>query len=78
MREFGRLDILVNNASTNAPYGPLMEADPGEWRHAFTARTAPARRLCCTSQQLAGELAPGVHANAVSPAPVRTEIARFV
>ncbi|HET6356225.1 SDR family oxidoreductase [Streptomyces sp.] len=29
MREFGRLDILVNNAATNATYGPLMEADPG-------------------------------------------------
>lgn len=25
---YGRLDILVNNAATNEPYGPLMEADP--------------------------------------------------
>src|SRR5689334_1144243 len=24
LREFGRLDVLVNNAATNRPYGPLM------------------------------------------------------
>ncbi|MGO4430529.1 SDR family NAD(P)-dependent oxidoreductase, partial [Streptomyces sp. MCAF7] len=33
---FGRLDILVNNAATNAPLGPLMDADPLVWRTAFT------------------------------------------
>jgi 3-oxoacyl-[acyl-carrier protein] reductase len=119
MREFGRLDILVNNAATNAPYGPLMEADPGEWRHAFTVNVEAALLLAqlawrawmrehggavvniCTegthgvgpnvgaygtskaallhlTQQLAGELAPGVRVNAVSPGLVRTEMARFV
>lgn len=26
-REFGRLDVLVNNAATNAPYGALMDVD---------------------------------------------------
>src|SRR5690242_19796471 len=36
LREFGRLDVLVNNAATNEPYGPLMEVDPDAWREAFT------------------------------------------
>ncbi|MFC4612773.1 SDR family oxidoreductase [Streptomyces maoxianensis] len=119
VREFGRLDILVNNAATNAPYGPLMEADPDQWRQAFAVNVEAALRLVqlawrawmrehggavvniCTegthgagprvgaygtskaalrhlTQQLAGELAPAVRVNAVSPGLVRTEMARFV
>ncbi|MFI1395729.1 SDR family oxidoreductase [Streptomyces sp. NPDC020681] len=119
MREFGRLDILVNNAATNAPYGPLMAADPDQWREAFAVNVEAALRLVqlswrlwmrehggavvniCTegthgvgpqvgaygtskaallhlTRQLAGELAPGVRVNAVSPGLVRTEMARFV
>jgi NAD(P)-dependent dehydrogenase (short-subunit alcohol dehydrogenase family) len=119
VREFGRLDILVNNAATNAPYGPLMEADPQEWRQAFAVNVESALRLVqlarrawmgehggavvniCTegthgvgpnigaygtskaalrhlTHQLAGELAPAVRVNAVSPGLVRTEMARFV
>ncbi|MGW0558255.1 SDR family oxidoreductase [Streptomyces sp. NPDC002926] len=119
VREFGRLDILVNNAATNAPYGPLMEADPDEWRQAFAVNVEAALRLVqlawrawmrehggtvvniCTegthgvgprvgaygtskaallhlTRQLAGELAPAVRVNAVSPGLVRTEMARFV
>jgi 3-oxoacyl-[acyl-carrier protein] reductase len=31
-RELGRLDIVVNNAATNRPYGPLMDVDPLAWR----------------------------------------------
>src|SRR5919108_944778 len=27
LREFGRIDIVVNNAATNLPYGPLMDVD---------------------------------------------------
>ncbi|NUK77733.1 SDR family oxidoreductase [Streptomyces lunaelactis] len=117
--ESGRLDILVNNTATNAPYGPLMEADPDEWRQAFAVNVEAALRLVqlawrawmrehggtvvniCTegthgvgprvgaygtskaalghlTRQLAGELAPGVRVNAVSPGLVRTEMARFV
>lgn len=117
--EFGRLDILVNNAATNAPYGPLMDADPDRWRHAFAVNVEAALRLVqlawrawmrehggavvniCTegthgvgpnvgaygtskaalrhlTHQLAGELAPAVRVNAVSPGLVRTEMARFV
>ncbi|WP_326654011.1 MULTISPECIES: SDR family oxidoreductase [unclassified Streptomyces] len=114
-----RADILVNNAATNAPYGPLMDADPDEWRQAFAVNVEAALRLVqlawrawmrehggavvniCTegthgvgprvgaygtskaallhlTRQLAGELAPTVRVNAVSPGLVRTEMARFV
>lgn len=117
--EFGRLDVLVNNAATNQPYGPLMEVDPDAWREAFTVNVEAPLRLVreawrgwlrehggsvvnvCTegaahvgpnvgaygtskaallhlTQQLAGELAPRVRVNSVSPGLVRTEMARFV
>ncbi|NGO74246.1 SDR family oxidoreductase [Streptomyces sp. YC504] len=116
---FGRLDILVNNAATNQPYGPLMDADPDHWTAAFATNVeAPLRlvqlawrawmrehggavvnigtegthgvgpnvgaygtskaALAHLTRQLAGELAPGVRVNAVSPGLVRTEMARFV
>jgi NAD(P)-dependent dehydrogenase (short-subunit alcohol dehydrogenase family) len=119
VREFGRVDVLVNNAATNAPFGPLMDADPDVWREAFTVNVEAALRLTqlvwragmrehggavvnvCTegthgvgprvgaygttktallrlTQQLAGELAPAVRVNSVSPGLVRTEMARFV
>ncbi|MFI1044558.1 SDR family oxidoreductase [Streptomyces griseoruber] len=45
---FGRLDVLVNNAATNQPYGPLMDADPALWREAFTVNVeAPLRLVQC-------------------------------
>lgn len=119
LREFGRIDVLVNNAATNLPYGPLMEADPDAWREAFTVNVeAPLRLVQCAwrawmgkhggvvvnvctegaghvgpgvgaygtskaallhlTRQLAGELAPKVRVNSVSPGLVRTEMARFV
>jgi 3-oxoacyl-[acyl-carrier protein] reductase len=119
LREFGRLDIVVNNAATNQPYGPLMDVDPEAWREAFTVNVEAPLRLVqaawhrwmrehggsvvniCTegaghvgpnvgaygtgkaallhlTQQLAGELAPRVRVNSVSPGLVRTEMARFV
>jgi len=28
---FGRLDIAVNNAATNPHFGPLLDADEGQW-----------------------------------------------
>ncbi|MEV7735846.1 SDR family oxidoreductase [Streptomyces sp. NPDC088921] len=117
--EFGRLDVLVNNAATNQPYGPLMDVDPQAWREAFTMNVEAPLRLVqtawrgwmrehggsvvniCTegaghvgpnvgaygtskaallhlTRQLAGELAPRVRVNSVSPGLVRTELARFV
>ncbi|MER6784917.1 SDR family oxidoreductase [Streptomyces sp. NPDC000658] len=119
LREFGRLDVLVNNAATNQPYGPLVDADPALWREAFAVNVeAPLRLVQCAwrgwmrehggtvvnictegaahtgpgvgaygtskaallhlTQQLAGELGPGVRVNSVSPGLVRTEMARFV
>ncbi|MCX4903370.1 SDR family oxidoreductase [Streptomyces sp. NBC_00878] len=119
MDAFGRIDIVVNNAATNQPYGPLMDADPDLWREAFTVNVEAPLRLVryawrawmaehggsvvniCTegathvgpnvgaygtskaallhlTQQLAGELAPRVRVNSVSPGLVRTEMARFV
>ncbi|MFD8738286.1 SDR family oxidoreductase [Streptomyces sp. NPDC059618] len=119
LRTFGRLDIVVNNAATNQPYGPLMDADPERWREAFAVNVeAPLRLVQCAwrawmgehggavvnvctegaehvgprvgaygtskaallhlTRQLAGELAPAVRVNSVSPGLVRTEMARFV
>ncbi|MCX4766818.1 SDR family oxidoreductase [Streptomyces sp. NBC_01275] len=119
LETFGRLDVLVNNAATNQPFGPLMDADPEVWREAFTVNVEAPLRLVqyawrgwmrehggavvtvCTegaghvgpgvgaygtgkaallhlTQQLAGELGPGVRVNSVSPGLVRTEMARFV
>ncbi|MHC3467552.1 SDR family oxidoreductase [Streptomyces sp. 7R007] len=116
---FGRIDVVVNNAATNQPYGPLMEADPQAWRAAFGVNVEAPLRLVqgawrawmrehggavvnvCTegathvgpnvgaygtskaallhlTRQLAGELAPKVRVNSVSPGLVRTEMARFV
>ncbi len=119
MSAYGRLDVLVNNAATNQPYGPLMAADPDHWTTAFATNVEAPLRLVqaawrtwmrehggavvniCTegthgvgpnvgaygtskaallhlTRQLAGELAPRVRVNAVSPGLVRTEMARFV
>ncbi|MEV6944913.1 SDR family oxidoreductase [Streptomyces sp. NPDC051172] len=119
LRAFGRIDVVVNNAATNQPYGPLMEADPDAWREAFAVNVEAPLGLVqgawrawmrehggsvvnvCTegaghvgpnvgaygtskaallhlTQQLAGELAPKVRVNSVSPGLVRTEMARFV
>ncbi|WP_416986471.1 SDR family oxidoreductase [Streptomyces sp. T028] len=48
LRTYGRLDVLVNNAATNQPYGPLMDADPDIWREAFTVNVeAPLRLVQC-------------------------------
>ncbi|MEU6390545.1 SDR family oxidoreductase [Streptomyces sp. NPDC046939] len=42
---FGRVDVVVNNAATNQPYGPLMDVDPDVWRTAFTVNVEAALRL---------------------------------
>ncbi|MGW6886651.1 SDR family oxidoreductase [Streptomyces chartreusis] len=48
LREFGRIDVIVNNAATNLPYGPLMDVDPLAWREAFTVNVeAPLRLVQC-------------------------------
>ncbi|MFI1732273.1 SDR family oxidoreductase [Streptomyces acidicola] len=119
LREFGRIDLVVNNAGTNEPYGPLLDVDPDRLRDAFAVNVEAPLRLVqhawrawmgehggavvniCTegaghvgphvgaygtskaallhlTRQLAGELAPTVRVNSVSPGLVRTEMARFV
>ncbi|MCW7944802.1 3-ketoacyl-ACP reductase [Streptomyces hygroscopicus] len=119
LRTFGRIDVLVNNAGTNQPYGALMDVDPDRRHEAFTVNVEAPLRLVqhvwrawmsehggsvvniCTegaghvgpkvgaygtskaallhlTRQLAGELAPKVRVNSVSPGLVRTEMARFV
>ncbi|MFD5840123.1 SDR family oxidoreductase [Streptomyces chartreusis] len=45
LREFGRIDVIVNNAATNLPYGPLMDVDPLAWREAFTVNVEAPLRL---------------------------------
>ncbi len=35
IKEFGRIDILFNNAGTNPYYGPLMEAEERAWDTTF-------------------------------------------
>ena len=41
MEQFGRLDILVNNAAT-VPYGgPLLEADLAAWNTPWTSICGP-------------------------------------
>ncbi|MGW7378058.1 SDR family oxidoreductase [Streptomyces sp. NPDC054794] len=119
LHEFGRIDVVINNAATNQPYGPLMDVDPAAWRAAFAVNVeAPLSLVQCAwrgwmrehggavvnictegaehvgprvgaygtskaallhlTRQLAGELAPRVRVNSVSPGLVRTELARFV
>ncbi|QNP74162.1 SDR family oxidoreductase [Streptomyces roseirectus] len=118
LREFGRLDVLVNNAAVNQPLGPLMDAEPALWARAFAVNVGAPLRLTqcawrgwmrehggavvnvCTegavhvgagvgaysvskaallrlTEQLAGELGPGVRVNSVSPGLTRTGMARF-
>ncbi|MDX2649150.1 SDR family oxidoreductase [Streptomyces sp. PA03-1a] len=45
VRALGGLDVLVNNAATNRPYGPLVEADPDQWRAAFAVNVEAPLRL---------------------------------
>jgi len=34
-RTLGQVDLLVNNAGTVGPLGPIWEADPGDWWHSI-------------------------------------------
>ncbi len=37
LREFGRIDVLINNAAVLGPLGPLAAAAPAEWRAVMAA-----------------------------------------
>ena len=45
---FGRLDLLVNNAGTNAPAVPLEDLDPAAWRQVVDVNLSAA--FYCTQQ----------------------------
>ncbi|MGW1893656.1 SDR family oxidoreductase [Streptomyces sp. NPDC002004] len=48
LRTFGGIDVVVNNAAANEPYGPLMDVDPDRWRDAFAVNVeAPLRLVQC-------------------------------
>lgn len=35
LEQFGRIDILINNAGTNPYFGPLIDAEPAAWDKTF-------------------------------------------
>ncbi len=86
LREFGRLDILVNNAATNPIFGPLIEVEEEAWDkimglnvkgYLFAAQRAakamlPAGRGAIVNVASTGGLraSPGLGAYAVSKAAV--------
>lgn len=43
---YGRLDILVNNAGTNPHFGPLLNADEGQWDKILDTNLKGAFRMC--------------------------------
>ncbi len=43
---FGYIDVLVNNAATGGPLGPLWKLDPTEWQETFDINTTGVF-LCC-------------------------------
>ncbi|MGH2487067.1 MAG: SDR family NAD(P)-dependent oxidoreductase, partial [Ktedonobacterales bacterium] len=45
-REFGPVEILVNNAATNVHFGPVLDADDGMWLKMVETNLLSAVRLC--------------------------------
>jgi NAD(P)-dependent dehydrogenase (short-subunit alcohol dehydrogenase family) len=44
--EFGRIDILVNNAAIGGPSAPLWEVDPAAWRECLDINTTGVFHCC--------------------------------
>jgi len=42
----GRLDIAVNNAATNPHFGPLLDADEGQWEKILDTNVKGSFRVC--------------------------------
>jgi 3-oxoacyl-[acyl-carrier protein] reductase len=119
MAEFGRIDIVVNNAATNPAFGPLMDVSSAAWRKTFAvnvdgplhlvqaawrawmsehggsvlnittsgmygvapflgAYEATKSTLRYLTKQLAGELAPTVRVNSLSPGTIKTQMSRVL
>jgi len=43
---FGRIDIAVNNAATNPHFGPLLDADEGQWAKILDTNVTGCFRVC--------------------------------
>jgi NAD(P)-dependent dehydrogenase (short-subunit alcohol dehydrogenase family) len=43
---FGRIDIAVNNAATNPHFGPLLDADEGQWTKILDTNVTGCFRVC--------------------------------
>jgi NAD(P)-dependent dehydrogenase (short-subunit alcohol dehydrogenase family) len=43
---FGRLDIAVNNAATNPHFGPILDADEGQWDKILDTNLSGSFRVC--------------------------------
>lgn len=46
LREFGRIDIAVNNAATNPHFGPLLSASEEQWDKVLDTNAKSVFRLC--------------------------------
>lgn len=46
VENWGRVDILVNNAATNPHFGPLLTADEGQWDKILDTNAKGVFRLC--------------------------------
>lgn len=46
VREFGRIDIAVNNAATNPHFGPLLSASEEQWDKVLDTNAKGVFRLC--------------------------------
>lgn len=53
IEQFGKVDVLVNNAATNPHFGPLLTADEGSWAKTFEVNLEGAFRL---SREVAAHL----------------------
>ncbi|MGJ4112142.1 SDR family oxidoreductase [Corynebacterium macclintockiae] len=88
VEEFGRLDVLINNAGTNPAFGPVhkQSADimakvfqintigPVIWTSAAIEAGLGKAALLHLSKQMARELAPRIRVNSISPGVVRTKL----
>ncbi|OQY21768.1 MAG: short-chain dehydrogenase [Anaerolineaceae bacterium 4572_32.1] len=46
MQSFGRVDIAVNNAATNPHFGPILNADEGQWDKILDTNLKGVFRVC--------------------------------
>jgi NAD(P)-dependent dehydrogenase (short-subunit alcohol dehydrogenase family) len=65
--EFGKVDVLVNNAATNPYFGPLIDTDMGAWDKTFEVNAKGYFWMCRNvARHLRGRDAPGSLVNVAS------------